>query len=241
MIAARCAPGRGAGGAVMRHGWMGLVGLGLILVLGQSAPAQMPGPFGGTPPAGPMGPPAAGGAPGGGAGPFGLGGAFRAERGDRDESQWQALLFDQRAELGLTPEQEQGLRDLRTEQSKDWIRRTADVQVAEIELDALLEREAWDAVAIEAKARQVEGLKAERRVSRLKSLIAARALLTPEQRERLTQLRERRERPGGLVPSGAPPGGPFQRPGRVFQPGMAPSPFPPGGPPPGGPPAAPRR
>jgi Spy/CpxP family protein refolding chaperone len=144
------------------------------------------------------------------------------ERGRRDhrgrdmghEGALISVMLAHGEELGLSAEQQQKLRDLRTEATKDWIRRTADVRVAELELDALLEREAWDVAAIEAKAKQIAALTGERRVARLKALAAGRAVLAPDQLRRLAEVGHRGQRGGG-----AGPGGPGMGPVRPGMPG----------------------
>jgi len=58
------------------------------------------------------------------------------------------IMLDHKQELGLTPDQERKLRDLRTEFAKESERRNAEIRVAEIELDALTEQDRWDLARI---------------------------------------------------------------------------------------------
>jgi Spy/CpxP family protein refolding chaperone len=104
--------------------------------------------------------------------------------------------------LGLRPEQETRLRELRVEAAKDMIRRTADIRVAELELDVLLEKDTWDTAAIEAKAKQIATLRGERRAARLKTLAAARTMLTPDQLKRLQDVGHRMRGRDGRGPGG---------------------------------------
>jgi Spy/CpxP family protein refolding chaperone len=132
------------------------------------------------------------------------------------------MMLEHSQDLGLNPEQEKKLRDLRTEFSKDSVRRTADIRVAQIELNALLEQDQWDVAKIEPKVKQLATLQGDLRVARIKTLAAGRAVLTPEQVEKLKQVGHRmREmgRPGGMGPGMMGPGmmGPGQSPGPGMQ------------------------
>jgi hypothetical protein len=128
------------------------------------------------------------------------------------------LILAHAPELGLTPEQTQKLQALRTSFEQEAIARGADIRVAEIDLDALLAKEQWDLPAIEAKVQQVATLQGDLRFARLKTLAAGRALLTPEQMQKLQAI-------AGWTPPAAGLGGsapsPPPSPGR-------PGPVPPG-------------
>ncbi|MFB3817441.1 MAG: Spy/CpxP family protein refolding chaperone [Candidatus Methylomirabilales bacterium] len=185
----------------------------LAVLLALPAVAQVPPPGGPGPMQGPGAMHGHGGMMGGGGmmGPGMMGGGMmpprdRGEGGPAHEGPLISIMLRHRQELGLTPEQERKLQDLRTEATKDSIRRTAEIRVAEVDLDALLAQDTWDVAAIEAKARQIAGLQADRRVSRLKTLAAGRAVLTSEQLQRLREVGHRG------------PGGPGAR-----QPGMGPA------------------
>jgi Spy/CpxP family protein refolding chaperone len=107
------------------------------------------------------------------------------------------IMLDHAQELGLTPDQERKLRDLRTEFAKDSVRRTADIRVAEIELNSLLEQDKWDLTKIEPKVKQIAALQGDIRLARIKVLAAGREILTPEQVEKLRQIGHRmRQGPG---------------------------------------------
>jgi Spy/CpxP family protein refolding chaperone len=121
------------------------------------------------------------------------------------------MMLHHSQELGLSPEQEKKLRDLRTEFAKEAVRRTAEIRVAQIDVDALLEQERWDLAQIEPKARQIAALEGDLRVARLKTLAAGRALLTPQQLEKLKQVGHRIRPMGGQGGMGhgmMGPGGP---------------------------------
>jgi len=170
----------------------------VLLVAGLVTPALAQGPGAGPP--GPMPEGMMGGMPGmhdrmgGGMSPGGMRGGGRSGRAH--EGPLVSIMLAHREELGLTADQEQKLRQIRTEATKDLIRRTAELQVAEIDLETLLEQPTWDLPAIETKVRQIATLRADRRLSRLRSLAAGRALLTPEQLQKLQALGHGGMRPG---------------------------------------------
>lgn len=169
----------------------------------------------------------------------GMGPGMREGRGGHRSSHEGPLLsmmLEHKQELGLTAEQERKLRDLRTEFTKDSIRRTADIRVAEIELDSLLEQDKWDVAKIEPKVKQIAGLRGDLRLARIKTLEAGRALLTAEQLEKFKQAGHRMRSPGGpgaMGPGMMGPGGGMGGPG-MMGPGHQMGPGMPG---PGGPPA----
>jgi hypothetical protein len=64
-------------------------------------------------------------------------------------------------------------------------RRGAIIGDVAFDLDALLEPEQWAVVQIEPTVKQIASLEGDLRVARLKTLAAGRALLTPQQLEKL--------------------------------------------------------
>ncbi len=122
------------------------------------------------------------------------------------------IMLDHAREIGLTPDQERKLRDLRTEFAKESERRTADIRVAEIELNSLLEQDKWDLAKIEPKVKQIATLQGDLRLARIKTLAAGREVLTPEQVEKLKQIGHRigpGPGPGGFRPGMMGPGRPY--------------------------------
>jgi Spy/CpxP family protein refolding chaperone len=195
----------------------------LVIGLALSGSAQVLGQTG-YPEGGGMGM-MGGGSMGPGMGP-GMGGG----PGGRDmshEGPLISIILDQKQEIGLSLEQEKRLRDLRTEFSKESARRTADIRVAEIELEALLEQEKWDLSKIEPKVKQIATLQGDLRLARIKTLEAGRAVLTPQQLERLKQVGHRMRGLGGpglMGPGGGMgPGGPMS-PRGMPGPGGSPAP-----------------
>ncbi len=94
-----------------------------------------------------------------------------------------SFWLQHRAELKLTPEQIEKLEALHTDFRKEAIRRSADRQVAELELETLLRKEPVDLTQIEAKTKQIATLEAEGQFARIKTQEQGKALLSPEQRQ----------------------------------------------------------
>ena len=192
-----------------------------VLMLGLALPAmaQMMGPSVQGGPMGMHGPGMMG--PGARPGPMhGRGGGWSSHEGPLI-----TIMLDRAQELGLTPDQERKLRDLRTEFAKESVRRTADIRVAEIELNSLLEQDKWDLAMIEPKVKEIAMLQGDLRLARIKTLAAGREVLTPEQVEKLKQIGHQM-RPGSAF-SG--PGSGMMGPGYPHGPGM-PGPGGPGAP-----------
>jgi Spy/CpxP family protein refolding chaperone len=101
-------------------------------------------------------------------------GMMRAER-----RIWKAL-----ADLGLDEKQKEAIKDIRTIAKKDAIRKMADIRIARIELREILDKDPVDMGAVEAKLKQLESLKTDMQMSRIKTLEEIKAKLTPEQRQK---------------------------------------------------------
>ncbi len=215
--------------------WM-LVTVALAVAVALPASAQMMGPMGQGGAMGPQGGGQGGGMMGGMMG-GGMGGhGMREGRGGRalsHEGPLISIMLEHKQDLGLNAEQERKLRDLRTEFAKESIRRGAEIQVAEIELDSLLEQDQWDLAKVEPKVKQIASLQSELRLARIKTLEAGRAVLTAEQLEKLKQVGHRMRAMGGpgtmgsgmgmMGPGMMGPGQPMG-PGGPMGPGMMPGP-----------------
>jgi len=98
------------------------------------------------------------------------------------------LMLQWKEQLGLTPDQERSLRELRSNYEKEAITRTSEIEVAELELKGLLEQEKVDLTKVEAQTRKIALFRADRRVARIKTIEAGKAVLTPDQQEKLKRL-----------------------------------------------------
>jgi Spy/CpxP family protein refolding chaperone len=111
---------------------------------------------------------------------------FHARRGH--ERPLISLMLASKEQLGLTADQERTLRELRANFQKESIRQTAEIDVAELELNGLLEQEKVDVAKVEALAKKSAMLQADLRVGRVKTIETGKAILTPEQRGKLERL-----------------------------------------------------
>ena len=99
-----------------------------------------------------------------------------------------SITLRHRERLGLSEEQVAALRSLRSDFYKQAIKQEAELRVSDFELGELLGVEPIDLAAVEAKVKQLEGLRAKHRLSRIRTLVKGKALLTPEQRSKLAVL-----------------------------------------------------
>jgi Spy/CpxP family protein refolding chaperone len=123
-------------------------------------------------------------------------------RGDRPLI---SMALRHRAELGLSGSQVEALERLRSDFQREAIRREADIRVAEMDLSTLVTRDPADMAAVEAKVREIERLRADLRIARIRTLEQGRAQLTAEQREKLRALLAEPRPPLGSGPPGPPP------------------------------------
>jgi Spy/CpxP family protein refolding chaperone len=98
------------------------------------------------------------------------------------------FILEHREQLALTPEQTTRLETLRQEFTRETIRRDADLRIAEMDLAALLEQTPADLAKVEAKVRELEKLRADLRIARIRAVEQGRTILTPEQRTKLQAL-----------------------------------------------------
>ena len=99
-----------------------------------------------------------------------------------------SLLLRNREKLGLSDDQVKKLEQLRSDFEKETIRNEADIRVAEIDLNNLLQAQNADLAKVEAKIRDIERLRADLRIARIRAIEKGKALLTAEQRKKLQEL-----------------------------------------------------
>jgi len=99
-----------------------------------------------------------------------------------------SMMLHWKDQLALTADQERSLRELRANYEKEGIRRTSEIDVAELELRELLEQEKVDLEKVEAWTKKIALLRADQRLARIKTIEAGKALLTPEQQRKLERL-----------------------------------------------------
>jgi periplasmic protein CpxP/Spy len=110
-------------------------------------------------------------------------------------------------EIGLTADQVAKLKTIQLDLNRTRIKTEAEIQVAELEMAALAEDEKADLSAIEAKVKQSEMLEVGLRMAAIKAKREARALLTPEQREKEQAEHEKMMRQMGSGHRGGMSGG----------------------------------
>jgi Spy/CpxP family protein refolding chaperone len=88
-------------------------------------------------------------------------------------------------ELELTDKQVTELESIKMEFQKGRIRKEADLKIAELELEALMHDDDAPIKDIEGKMNAAANLKTEMKLSHIKAFRKAKALLTPEQMEKM--------------------------------------------------------
>jgi Spy/CpxP family protein refolding chaperone len=105
-----------------------------------------------------------------------------------DERPLVSLMLRHRDKLGLTAEQVRSLERLRSDFQKESIRKDADLRVAEMDLKALGDAQPVDLVKMEAKVREIERLRGDLRLARIRTVEKGKEQLTAEQRKKLQEL-----------------------------------------------------
>jgi Spy/CpxP family protein refolding chaperone len=99
-----------------------------------------------------------------------------------------SIMLDHREALGLSAAQVQALEKIRTDFQRQAIKLEADQRVAQIDLAGLLEAEPVDLARVEAKVREVERIRGDVRLGRIRAIEQGKAQLTADQRARLRAL-----------------------------------------------------
>ena len=128
------------------------------------------------------------------------------------------MILRHRDELALSAAQVQSLEKLRGDYMREAIRRDADRKIARLDLLALMRPDpadptkAVDMAQVEAKVREIEKLRADLQLARIRTIEAGKAQLTPDQRTKLNgllaQMRSRWQRGGPASPGSMPPAPP---------------------------------
>jgi hypothetical protein len=99
-----------------------------------------------------------------------------------------AFMLRNREKLGLSAAQVKNLEQLRNDFQKESIRKDADLRVAEMDLSGLLGAEKIEMAKVEAKVREIERLRADLRIARIRTIEKGKELLTADQRKKLQEL-----------------------------------------------------
>jgi len=95
------------------------------------------------------------------------------------------MVLRHQQELGLTPQQVESLRKLGMDFRRAAIRRTADRQLAQLDLMELRRSDPVDMGKVEAKVREIERMRADGRIAAIRTTEQGKAQLTAEQKEKL--------------------------------------------------------
>jgi len=98
-------------------------------------------------------------------------------------------LLRHKKDLGLSEEQSAQIKAIATDYTKTRIREEADLKLAEVDVRTLVHDEKADLPAIETAMKRSENAHTALRMEGVKSLRAATAVLTPEQREKWHAIR----------------------------------------------------
>jgi Spy/CpxP family protein refolding chaperone len=115
--------------------------------------------------------------------PFGMRGG--ESRGERPVISY---MLSHREELKLTPEQVKKLEGLRSDFERDARKNQDDLRAAEKSLDDLTRSDSVDLKQAEAKVREVERLRADQRIARIRAVEQGKSILSQEQRDRLRDM-----------------------------------------------------
>jgi Spy/CpxP family protein refolding chaperone len=96
-----------------------------------------------------------------------------------------------KTELSLSEEQEKRLKDILYQVTKTSVKQRADVRVAELELQQLLDADPVDMGKVEAKLKEIEGLRTAFRLNLIKAHEQAKGVLSPEQRQQFERIHDR--------------------------------------------------
>jgi hypothetical protein len=99
-----------------------------------------------------------------------------------------SLMLRNRERLGLTADQVKQLEQLRNDFAKESIRSEASLRIAEMDLTSLLEAQPVDVTKAEAKIREIERIRGDLRIARIRSVEKGKAQLSAEQRRKLQEL-----------------------------------------------------
>lgn len=91
-------------------------------------------------------------------------------------------------DLKLDAKQETIIDNIRNKSMKEMIKKKADMQILMIDLRALIDSDPVDMKAVEAKMKEMEGLRTSMHLSMIKTREEIKAALTPEQKKKLGEM-----------------------------------------------------
>ena len=115
-----------------------------------------------------------------------------------------SLMLRNADRLGLSDEQKKQLEDLRIRYSKDIVKQKAELEIAQIDLEALLNKPDFIVSEVKEALKKVESAKTQIKYLRVEAFVEARKILTNEQKSGLKKLMEMRGTPRMQGMMGAP-------------------------------------
>jgi Spy/CpxP family protein refolding chaperone len=100
------------------------------------------------------------------------------------------LMWKHVTGLGLDEKQREAIKEIKSKVIKETIKKSADSQVAHIELKDLLDKDPVNMKAVEAKLKQIEIIKTEMHLSLIRAVEEVKSKLTPEQRKKFKEMLE---------------------------------------------------
>ena len=132
------------------------------------------------------------------------GGQIRERFGARDSREDRpviSLILKYKDYLGLAGDQIKKLEQLRDNYQRLSIRADADTRILELDVATLLDKPNVDVPKVEQKIREIEKLRADLRIARVRAVEQAKAVLTAEQRKKVYETLEPRPPRSGQNPS----------------------------------------
>jgi Spy/CpxP family protein refolding chaperone len=115
-------------------------------------------------------------------------GHYFGGRSSREEQPLISIMLENREKLGLSTEQINSLEQLKRDFQKESIRSDADIRIAQMDLDVLLSAQKVDMAKVEAKVREIEHLRANIRLARIRTIEKGKQQLSAEQRDKLQEI-----------------------------------------------------
>jgi hypothetical protein len=122
-------------------------------------------------------------------------------RDSREDRPMISLILKYKDYLSLTGEQVTKLEQLRDNYQRQSIRTEADTRIIDLDIAALLDKPNVEVPKVEQKIREVEKLKADLRIARVRAVEQAKSVLTSEQRKKFYETIEPRPPRDGQNPS----------------------------------------
>jgi len=94
------------------------------------------------------------------------------------------------AKLGLDDKQKESVASIRSKVKKETVMKRAEIEVARIDLKGILAKDQVDMAAVETLLKKTAALHTDIHLAHIKSMQEIKAVLTPEQRKKLKELRQ---------------------------------------------------